>query len=440
MPARLPRLTLYILFTAAVALVFFLGALLYYNRGGYNPPPPPEIPFERFTQTTLVDGPREFVDVPRMQSRRGTLLVDAAHRNAFNPAEIVTLLSRVADRGYDVEFAGAFNLIEDEERITLLEDRLRHADSFLIILPREPYQGEDIALLERFVARGGKLLLVADPTRPHQINTVGEPFGLEFQPDYLFNQFEYDLNFQHIIVRNFQPDLLTSGLKEIVLYTAGSVKSSAGGLASADTRTRSTVTGSDGPSSVMARGGSRNVVAIFDLTFMIPPNNSNLDNNQLVSNIADYLTDSEREFELGDFPSIFKGDVDILLGQPSIFDAGTRLKSAFAGMRVPARLSEREDIAADTVFLGLYQDSAAALPYLEPHRVMIGDETLSIPSASEIPVEDTAVIALSQIQDRQVLLILAESPEGLDQAIDQLTSGDFRTGLINDFVGVYKTR
>jgi hypothetical protein len=339
-----------------------------------------------------------------------------------------------------VEFAGAFSLIEDDERIPLLEDRLRHADSFLIILPREPYQGEDIALLERFIARGGRLLLIADPTRPHVINTVGEPFGLEFQPDYLFNQVEYDLNFQHIYVRDFQPDELTSGLNEIVLYTAGSIKSSAGGLAFADARTRSTVTGTDGPRSVMARGEDHNVVAIFDLTFMIPPNNSNLDNNQLVSNIADYLTDGDRVFELGDFPSFLKDDVDILLGQPSMFDAATRLKSAFSGMGIPSKLSEREDIAVDTVFLGLYQDSSAVLPYLETHRVMVGDEILSIPSASEIPAEDTAVIALSQVQDRQVLLVLAESPEGLNQAIDRLTSGDFRAGLVNDFVGVYKTR
>jgi hypothetical protein len=164
------------------------------------------------------------------------VLVDAAHRNAFNRAELGTLLSRVANRGYDVEFVGEFTLMEDDDRLPLLEERLRHADSFLIILPREAYLDADIALLQGFVARGGKLLLIADPTRPHEINTVGEPFGLDFQPDYLFNQLEYDLNFQHIFVRDFQPDELTSGLDEVVLYTAGSVISSGGGLAFADTR------------------------------------------------------------------------------------------------------------------------------------------------------------------------------------------------------------
>lgn len=438
MLANIPKLSLYILFTAAVALVFFLGAFFYFNRGGYNPPASPNIPFELLTQTTSVNGPSDFVDVPRMQLRRGTLLVDAAHRNAFEQAEIVTLLSRVADRGYDVEFVGEFILVNDEERIPLLEDRLRHADSFLIISPREPYQGTDIAVLERFVARGGKLLLVADPDRPHEINTVGEPFGLEFQPDYLFNQVEYDLNFRHIFVRDFQPDELTSGLNEIVLYTAGSVKSSGVGLAFADGNTQSSVTGTASPTYPMATGESRNVLAISDLTFMIPPNNSSLDNNQLISNIADYLTDSEREFELADFPSFFKGDVNILLGQPSLFDAGTKLKSEFSGMQIQSELSELEDIAVDTVFLGLFQDATAVDSYLEANRVTVGD-TLSIPSASDIPVEDTAIIALSQSQDRHVLIVLADSPEALNQAIDRLTSGEFRSGLVNDLVGVYKT-
>ena len=438
MPASILKLTLYILFTAGVALIFFVAAFFYFNRGGYNRPPAPNVPFELLTKTTLVNGPSDFVDVPRVQVRRGTLVVDAAHRNAFEQAEILTLLSRVADRGYDIEFVGDFNLMDDSERIPLLEDRLRHADSFLIILPREEYLGDGIAILQRFVAQGGKLLLIADPTRPHEINTVGEPFGLEFQPDYLFNQVEYDLNFRHIYVRDFQPDQLTSGLNEIVLYAAGSIKSSGEGLAFADANTQSTLTGTSGPIYLIASGGDRNVLAIFDLTFMIPPHNSSLDNNQLISNIADYLTNSEREFDLADFPSFFKGDVDILLGQPTLFDAGTYLKSEFSTMEIRSGLSEQEDIAVDTVFLGLYEDSTAVLPYLEANRVMVGD-TLSIPSASEIPIMDTFIIGLSQSQDRQVLVILADSPKVLNNAIDRLTSGEFRAGLVNDFVGVYKT-
>ena len=439
MPASIPKLALYILFTAAVALFFFVGAFFYFYRGGYSPPPAPNVPFELLTKTTSVNGPSDFVDVPRVRVRRGTLLVDAAHRNAFEQAEILTLLSRVADRGYDVEFVGDFNLMDDDERIPLLQDRLRHADSFLIILPREEYLGGDIAVLQRFVARGGKLLLIADPTRPHEINTVGEPFGLEFQPDYLFNQVEYDLNFRHIYVRDFQPDQLTSGLNEIVLYPAGSIKSSGEGLAFADANTQSTLTGTVDPTYSIASGEGRNVLAIFDLTFMIPPHNSSLDNNQLISNIADYLTDSEREFELADFPSFFKGDVDILLGQPSLFDSGTNLKSAFSTMQIQSELSEQEDIAVDTVFLGLYEDSTAVLPYLEANRVIVGD-TLSIPSAPQIPVMGTSIIALSQSQDRHVLVVLADSPEALNNAIDRLTTGEFRAGLVNDFVGVYKTK
>ena len=137
MLANILKLTLYTLFTAGVALIVFVAAFFYFNRGGYDQTPAPNVPFELLTKTTLVNGPNDFVDVHRVQVRRGTLLVDAAHRNAFEQAEILTLLSRVADRGYDIEFVGDFNLMDDVERISLLEDKLRHADSFLIILPRE---------------------------------------------------------------------------------------------------------------------------------------------------------------------------------------------------------------------------------------------------------------------------------------------------------------
>ena len=65
--------------------------------------------------------------------------------------------------------------------------------------------------MERFVDKGGKLLLVSDPTRPNQINVLAKKFGLEFRPDYLYNTVEYDQNFRHIFVRDFQPDALTNG-------------------------------------------------------------------------------------------------------------------------------------------------------------------------------------------------------------------------------------
>lgn len=438
MPAKLLRPPLSIVVPLGAALVVLLGVFFYFYRGGYSPPPAVDIPFDQLTRTTSVTEADDFVDVPGLQIRPGLLLVDSSHRNAFNQDEMVTLLSRVNARGYDVQFTGDFTREEPADRTPLLEERLREADSYLVILPREPFVDAEIDLLRRFIEKGGKLLLIADPTRPHDINSLGGPLGLEFQADYLFNQTEYDLNFQHIFVRDFQPGDLTSGLDEVVFYTAGSIKTSGSGLAHTDANTESSLAGQDGPMHPIATGEHRNVLGIFDMTFLIPPQNSVADNNQLVSNVADFLTNGERGFELADFPSFFKDEVDIILGQPDLIDRGTTTRSLLADMQIRSELHELEDLASDTVFLGLFEDSTQVLQHLESNGIQV-DDTLSIASASEIPLEGTSIIALTRSQDRHVLVVLADTTETLKDAIDRLGSGDFRSGLVDDFVGVYRT-
>jgi hypothetical protein len=439
MPDSLRKFSLFVLFPLLVAVAFFVGALFFFNRGSYTPPPAVDISFEELSRTTFASAPDDFADATRMQVEEGLVLVDAAHRNAFSPSEIVTLLSRAAERGYDVEFVGSFTAVPEEDRLPLMESALSKADSFIVILPRESYTDQEAGLLERFVGKGGKLLLIADPTRDHEINSLAEPFGLEFQADYLFNQREYELNFQHIFVRGFQPDELTRDLEEVVFYTSGSIKSSGTGLAFTDENTQSTLSsGVEGPFYPLARGNHRNVLALYDLTFVIPPHNSVGDNDRLVSNIVDYLTDSERQFELADFPGFFEGDVDILLGQPSLFNIGSNFKTLMSDSQIVSHIRGMEDTVEDTVFLGLYDNASQFAPYLQASGVQIG-ETLSVPSISDIPPIGTSLILLNQSQDRHVLIVLAHSEGDLSSAVERLRSGGFRSGLVDDFVGVYKT-
>jgi hypothetical protein len=432
-----------LLLVPIVALLFFLGAFLFFYRGGYDAPPSVHIPFEQITRTTSITGPTTFADQPGMPVsgmplQQGTLLVDAAHSNSFDKEELLTLFSRVNDRGYDIEFAGNFETMPESERLPLLEDKLGQADSFAVILPGASYTREEVNLVEQFVDKGGNLLLIADPTRPHDINSLAEQFGLEFQPDYLFNVVEYDLNFQHIFVRSFQPDELTRGLDEITLYTAGSIRSSGTGLAFTDQNTVSSFAQPIEPFYPIARGDQRNVLAVYDLTFMIPPHNSAVDNDQLVSNIADYLTTSQKESHLADFPRFFKEEVDILLGRPSLFNVGTDFKTMLAELQIDSEIRSAEDTTRDTVFLGLFEDSAQVSPYLEASGVQVGD-TLHLPAPQEIDSAGTSLIVLNRSQGRHVLIVLAHSEVALADAVSKLQSGDFKSGLVDDFVGVYKT-
>ena len=285
------KLSLLALLPIFAAIAFVVVYFSFY-RGGYDAPPSTDLPFHEIPSPNATSG--TVADPPGGQERQGLLLVDAQHVNYFAKREIISLISKVADRGFAVEYLGDFSQLGDASQpvtpLDRLAAKLREADSFAVILPRVSFSRAEAALVDNFVRKGGRLLLVSDPSRPQQINSLAEQFGLDFQADYLYNTVEYDLNFRNIFVRDFQPDRLTAGLDSITLYMAGSIRSPGPGLAFIDGNTKSSLLESAGDHSPMAWGNSRNVLAVADLSFMVPPQDSLLDNDRLVSNLADYLT------------------------------------------------------------------------------------------------------------------------------------------------------
>ena len=57
---------------------------------------------------------------------------------------------------------------------------------------------------------------------------------------------------------------------------------------------------------------------------------------------------------------------------------------------------------------------------------------------TELELEGTAMYLLDQGQDRDMLVILADTPETLASAVGRMLSGEFRGDLLSDFLGVYK--
>jgi len=386
---------------------------------------------------------RLFDESPLIQ--KGTLLIDGIHGNDFTKSELAALISRVNDRGYEVEFMGTvgrfgnFSSLSESVRLTMMKEKLRRADSLAVILPIDDYTPEEVDLVERFILRkGGKVLLIADPTRRHQINSLAERFGLAFQSDYLYNTTDYDLNFQNVFISDFREDEVTKGLEKIVLYTAGSIRTPNPGLAFTDGGTHSSMLEQIEPFYPLVKAAEGRVLALSDFTFMIPPRNAILDNNKLISNIADYLTSSQRSFDLADFPGFFKDDVDILLGRSELFDVAGDLKDGLLTFRINAEVRGVEDITKDMVYVGLYEDSADVAQYLELAGLGV-DDVIRTPFTPDIQREDTAIIMLNSGPERQVLVILGDSESALRDVVVRLSRGSFRDGLVGDFVGVYRT-
>ena len=344
-----------------------------------------------------------------------------------------------------MEIVGNFQPLADpslaQANYAQLAEKLRRADSFAVILPRIAFSESEKALVEQFVQKGGKLLLISDPGREQNINGLAKRFGVDFQSDYLYNTTENDANFKRIFVRDFQPDQITAGVETITLDYAGSVQSSGGGLAFVSLGTKSSLLDRVGDFSLMVWGNSRNVLAIGDFTFLVPTNDALLDNGRLASNIADFVTDSHREYILPDFPYFYGPDqeesVVILIGNSSLLNAGLQVKAGLAGRLISSEIVPTEDVSRDTVFLGLYDDAPLVGQYLQAAGVRV-DDALSTAFAPELELQNTAVTLLYQGGGRDVLVILADTPETMARAVARMFSGEFRDDLVSDFMALRK--
>ena len=264
-------------------LLVLLGRGLFYYRGFYIAPPS-EMPSYEYIVAPL-EPSTGFSDV--YERGEGTVLLDLAHDNAFDVEELNVLTRRLISRGLTIELLSTENDLEEE---------LSEAGAFIVVCPQDEFTKEERETVEEFVNKGGKLLLIADPTRPSRINSISLKFDLIFEPDYLYNMKENDANFRNIFITEFEESEVTQGLEKIALYTAGSI-TSANCTAFVDQNTFSSIIETRKELSPMALTNESNVLAIYDLTFITEPYNGILDNNKLISNIANWLASPAEEEE-----------------------------------------------------------------------------------------------------------------------------------------------
>ncbi len=280
-------------------LVGFLGRGFFYQSGFYSPPPAGMPSYEHIVVPEASS--TEFLDKVSEEGE-GIILLDLAHNNAFDIEELNVLTSRLISRGLTIEFLTEESelkkeLLGEEEKLEEepadeeddQEEEPLIADVFIIVCPQEEFSKEAKETVDEFVNNGGKLLLIADPTRSGEMNRISLKFGLVFEADYLYNMKENDANYRNIFVAEFEENEITKDLKRIALYTAGSITSAEGSIAFVDENTFSSVIETRKKLSPVALVQESKVLAIYDLTFMTEPYNGILDNNQLISNIADWL-------------------------------------------------------------------------------------------------------------------------------------------------------
>lgn len=263
-----------------VTIIVLALQIIYFYKGIYTPPPTemhdlniaqPFSKIERFTEEA--------------GSGSGLVLIDSAHGNQFAKGELDALLSRILSRG------AGFEILSDSSR---LGERLKDAKALVVIAPAIAYSSDDRKEVKDFVNRGGRLLLIADPSRESEINSLANQFKVLFHNDYLYNLRENDGNYQYIYIKDFKPSGITKKLEKIAFYTACSIYPGEKGIAMADQNTHSSKVEAQGNLSPMVFIDQK-ILAIGDLTFLLSPYDSSWDNSRLISNIADFLTGVEEK-------------------------------------------------------------------------------------------------------------------------------------------------
>ena len=423
----------------------------------------------------------------------GIVVLDQAHDNQFDLAEIAHFDSLLSGRGYQLA-----PLTEGE-----LADALRPADALIVIAPLSGYSPAEALAVREFVARGGRVLLVGDPTRYNvefdeadifappiirsaqvPLNDLANAFDITFRGDYLYNTVANEGNFRNILLdeAGFAPGALTDGLERLAFYSSHSLElgPSAAALLSGDDDTWSSATDRPGGLALAAlspAGDDAAVLALGDFHFLIEPYNAVYDNGAFAARVADFLTaNGDGPPALAAFPYFLRAPVDLTYsGDPELgpdaFDDIIGLQAALRGVGLPLALAAEPAAGRDLLTLGLYNQAEDVADALERAGIELTIRPAISPPANEAEEEEdngsngaeeagvrviesslgtlqmsgSALILLDATDERRQVIVLAASNDGLESALQRLqpaapaAGADFADCLLQENVAICPT-
>jgi hypothetical protein len=155
------------------------------------------------------------------------------------------------------------------------------------------------------------------------------------------------------------------------------------------------------------------VLAFGDLTFFTEPYNTVENNGTLINNIADFLTDGQREYELADFPYFFNPNVDMVFDNSLVFNSqfedSVKLKEALE--QIDRKVTFKDEIGQenDVIFVGRFDETEVVEDYLTEAKIAILDPVDAV-EEEETETEES--------QDSRLALISDEAPGPEDRFID----------------------
>lgn len=401
----------------AILLLGFVGRSLFYYRGVYIAP---NVPTDQPEAVTIVhQPPQQSVNEPGSFS--GVVVVDDAHINNFSPDEMSILYGRITAAGGEVRM---YNGHEP------LAESLRGAKAFVVAVNVLRFDAEDVQAVEAFVRNGGRLLLIGDPTRvveANTLNTLAGRFGVLYQGDYIYNLVENDGSYLNVYVHEFDESPLTEGVEQLVLRAAGSLRASGDAIARGDDNTYSSLREVPGDVVAMALTQDGNVLALTDMTFLTAPYNSFGDNDRFIDNMVAFLLDGEREYHLLDFPNNFEGEVNVVFPHSSVleqsFEEAAKLRQLLSSAGLASQLTNQHSDAS-AVVIDLYSDlDATTARTLRQDGIQI-DAGVEIDGVGSFSASGSTLFHLHlNDEGNYQLFILADSAKSLTGGLNVLFDG-----------------
>jgi hypothetical protein len=399
---------------------------------------------------------------PKVAAPAGIILLDQSHENMFSVSELASLTGIITARGGRVE-----NILSGGYDERTLADQLKYASAYISISPFQLYTAGEVQLLQEFVARGGRLLVLTDPTREVATydnsgfgnvvvysdviaaNTLLAPYDITFTDDYLYDMTEYEGNFRNVYFRKFGDHPITDGLQTVVLYAAHSVQTGTGTpllLASGSTKSSRTDGSGEFPAAALDAGGK--VLAIGDVSFLSPPYNQVADNAMWIQHIADFLLGAERIHDLKDFPFLFQHPVVIvpmsdLTLTASLLGPINSLQQDLAGVGIMSSVAMEPAEGKDLIILGTYS-SPGITRFVDPLGITLPSPSayidslpeIDIPGLGKIPSIGIGLVLLSHTEARTTLILLAEESFSLTDLMGVIGPNGFSNCILQGNVAV----
>lgn len=408
-----------ILIIIVIALLTFAGLTAYYYKDVYRSTEAMPHEIADITMESYYTGA---VLAPPFRGR-GNVIFDRAHDNDFSSDEINPLMSKLSETGMTIDF------LEDDDSLV---SKLKYADVFVVISPTKAYTTSENSQISKFLEKKGRLIMISDPARDDEINSLSSNLGIVFKNDYLYNTVDHGGNFRYVFLDDFSSNPVTEDLETVIFYVSSSI-SSERGIAFAKEGTRSSMAG-DGRYSAISMAKD-NVLAIGDLTFMTEPYNLALDNEQLILNIANYMLGSKREHTLGDFPYILDSPLDVVYSNKSLVDEAISARRIFSSLGIDAEIADR-DKRKDMLYLGYFDDFEDGDRGLE--GVYLTNESIEVTGLGTFDKRGTVLIHLSTKSFRKALTVLSEEEAQIKNVVNILENGEIGNYMFSDNIAILR--